>query len=188
METLRPVSAYFVEEEGQYECFFVFNLDFVKLLEPLFPGLDASFYVTPVMNADEFQALGDPRGGREPTVGNTDLVTDLSPEAKLRETVQDHWNPEWPYVTTQREREQRARKTLGEGKAPVEGAADEACSLEEPLRGSNRPNDRGWVEVKKPNSWRRDAELESMARKARAPNSRLVSAHPPPSSRSSIRR
>ena len=117
METLRPVSAYFVEEEGQYECFFVFNLDFVKLLEPLFAGLDASFYVTPVMNADEFQALGDPRGGREPTVGNTDLVTDLSPEAKLPERLKP-LEPEWPYVTTQREREQRARKTLGEERRP----------------------------------------------------------------------
>ena len=28
-----------------------------------------------------------------------------------------------------------------------------------------RPNDRGWVKVKNPNYWRRDAEREAMARK-----------------------
>jgi bifunctional non-homologous end joining protein LigD len=28
-----------------------------------------------------------------------------------------------------------------------------------------RPNDRGWVKVKNPNYWRRDAELEAMTRK-----------------------
>ena len=28
-----------------------------------------------------------------------------------------------------------------------------------------RPNDRGWVKVKNPNYWRRDAEIEAMARK-----------------------
>ena len=36
-----------------------------------------------------------------------------------------------------------------------------------------RPNDRGWVKIKNPNYWRRDAEREAMARKherwARAP-------------------
>ena len=114
MQTLRPESAYFVEEEGQYECFFVFNLDFVRLLEPLFPGLDASFHVTPVMNAAEFKALGDPRGGGESTVGEADLVTDLSPEANKSPERLKPLEPEWPYVTTQREREQRARKLLGE--------------------------------------------------------------------------
>ena len=28
-----------------------------------------------------------------------------------------------------------------------------------------RPNDHGWVKVKKPNYWRRDAEREAMSRK-----------------------
>jgi hypothetical protein len=28
-----------------------------------------------------------------------------------------------------------------------------------------RPNDRGWVKIKNPNYWRRDAEHEAMARK-----------------------
>ena len=46
MQTLKPESAYFVAEEGTFECFFVFNLDFVTLIRPLFPGLDASFHVT----------------------------------------------------------------------------------------------------------------------------------------------
>ena len=118
MQTLRPESAYFVEEEGQYECFFVFNLDLVKLLEPLFPGLDASFHVTPVMNAAEFEAFGDPRGGREPTAGKADLVTDLSPEANKPPERLKPLEPEWPYVTTQREREQRARKLLREERRP----------------------------------------------------------------------
>jgi hypothetical protein len=114
MQTLRPESAYFVAEEGKYECFFVFNLDFVTLLRPLFPGLDASFHVTPVMNAAEFQALGDPRGGDEPTVGKADLVTDLSPEANKPPERLKPLEPEWPYVTTQRERDQRAKKLLEE--------------------------------------------------------------------------
>ena len=114
MQTLRPQSAYFVENDGKYECFFVFNLDFATLLQPLFSGLDASFHVTPVMNAAEFQALGDPRGGNEPTVGKADLVTDLSPEANKTPERHQPSEPEWPYVTTQRERDQRAKKPFGE--------------------------------------------------------------------------
>lgn len=113
MQTLRPESAYFVEEEGKCECFFVFNLDFATLLQPLFPGLDASFHVTPVMNAAEFQALGGPRGN-EPTVGKKDLVTDLRPEANKPPEPHKPSEPEWPYVTTQRERDQRAKKLLEE--------------------------------------------------------------------------
>ena len=114
MQTLKPESAYFVEEEGKCECFFVFNLDFVTLLRPLFPGLNASFHVTPVMNAVEFQALGDPRGGDQPTAGKADLVTDLSPEANKPPERLKPLEPESPYVTTQREREERAKKLLGE--------------------------------------------------------------------------
>jgi len=114
MQTLRPESAYFVQEEDKCECFFVFNLDFATLLQPLFPGLDASFHVTPVMNAAEFQALGGPPAGEEPTVGKTDLVADLSPRAEKPPDRPKPSEPEWPYVTTQRERDQRARKLLEE--------------------------------------------------------------------------
>jgi hypothetical protein len=114
MQTLKPESAYFVKEEGKCECFFVFNLDLATLLQPLFPGLDASFHVRPVMNAAEFQALGDPRGGDEPTVGKTDLVTDLSPEANKPPERLKPLEPEWPYVTTQRERDERVKKFLKE--------------------------------------------------------------------------
>ena len=82
MQTLRPESAYFVEEDGKCECFFVFNLDFVTLLKPLFPDIEASFHVTPVMNAAEFeQALGDATGS-QPVVGESDFLTDIHPEAK----------------------------------------------------------------------------------------------------------
>ena len=114
MQTLKPESAHFVHEEGKCECFFVFNLDFVTLLQPLFPGLDASFHVTPVMNAAEFQALGDPGGGDERTVGKADLVTDLSPEANRPPERLKPLEPEWPYVTTQRERDQQAKKLVKE--------------------------------------------------------------------------
>jgi len=82
MGSLKPESAYFVEEDGRYECFFVFNLDFAALLQPLFPDLDASFHVTPAMNAKEFQqALGDTSPVRQ-AVEDSDLVKDLRPEAK----------------------------------------------------------------------------------------------------------
>lgn len=90
MQTLRPESAYFVQEEGKCECFFVFNLDFVTLLQPLFPDLDASFHVTPVMNATEFQqALGDVPG-RQAAAGEQDLLTDLGPEVR---TIPDQYEP-----------------------------------------------------------------------------------------------
>jgi hypothetical protein len=115
MQTLRPEAAYFLEEEGKWECFFVFNLDFATLVRPLFPGLDASFQVRPVMNAAEFQALGDARGGDQPTIGKAeDLVTDLSPEPNRPPEWLRPPDPEWPYVTTQRERDKRAKKFLKE--------------------------------------------------------------------------
>jgi hypothetical protein len=115
MQNLRPESAYFLEEEGKWECFFVFNLDFATLIEPLFPGLDASFQVRPVMNAAEFRALGDAPGGDQPTVGKAeDLVTDLSPGANKPPEWLRPPDTEWPYVTTQRERDKRAKKLLEE--------------------------------------------------------------------------
>ena len=65
------------------------------------------------MNAVEFQALGDPRGGDHPTAGKADdLVTDLSPDNKPPKRRKPE--PDSPYVTTQREREQRGKKLLEE--------------------------------------------------------------------------
>ena len=37
-----------------------------------------------------------------------------------------------------------------------------------------RPNDRGWVKVKDPNDWRRDAEIEAMQRSAKRRSRRVV--------------
>jgi hypothetical protein len=115
MQTLRPESAYFFEEGGKRECLFVFNLDFVTLLKPLFPDLDASFHVTPVMNAAEFeQVLGDATGRqpvagkREPVVGKQSLLTDLSPEA--RTTPGRDAPAEGDWVDTAPLDDQRAKK------------------------------------------------------------------------------
>jgi hypothetical protein len=93
MQTLKPESAYFVEGDGKYECFFVFNLDFASLLQPLFPDVDATFQVTPAMNVAEFQravgegppkqeVVGEPEVVAEPeVVGEPELLNDLSPDA-----------------------------------------------------------------------------------------------------------
>ena len=82
MHRLKPEAAYFVEEDGKRECLFVFNLDVPSLLKPLFPNLDASFHVTPVMNAAEFeQGLGDAKG-KQPLVEESDFLADISPVAK----------------------------------------------------------------------------------------------------------
>jgi hypothetical protein len=114
MRTLKPESAYFAEEAGRCDCYFVFELDWVTLLQPLFPGIDADFHVTPVMNAAEFQTLGSPPRGDEPTVGEADLVTDLRPEANKPPERLKPLEPERPYVTTQGERDLRAKKLLEE--------------------------------------------------------------------------
>lgn len=81
MQRLKPEAAYFLEEDGKRECLFVFNLDVPSLLKPLFPNLDASFHVTPVMNAAEFeQGLGDAKG-KQPLVEESDFLADISPVA-----------------------------------------------------------------------------------------------------------
>lgn len=81
MERLNPESAYFSEEDGTRECFFVFNLDVGSLVKQLFPNLDASFHVTPVMNATEFQqGLGPAKRG-QPFVEEPDFLADISPAA-----------------------------------------------------------------------------------------------------------
>jgi hypothetical protein len=88
MQRLRPEAAYFFEEEGNRKCLFVFNLDVVSLLKPLFPNLDASFHVTQVMNVAEFQA------GKQPSADQArDLLTDIRPGAS--ETQRPQAAPEW---------------------------------------------------------------------------------------------
>ena len=81
MQTLKPESAYFVEGEGKYECFFVFNLDFATLLQPLFPDVDASFQVTPAMNVAEFQRAVGEASPKQEVVEEPELLSDLSPDA-----------------------------------------------------------------------------------------------------------
>ena len=81
MQRLKPEAAYFYEVGGSRECLFVFNLDVPALLKPLFPNLDASFDVTLVQNAAEFEReLGEATGAR-PQMEKSDLLTDISPVA-----------------------------------------------------------------------------------------------------------
>ena len=42
------------------------------------------------------------------------------------------------------------------------------------LTSRYRPNDRGWIKVKNPNYWRRDAEREAMSRKHERRRTRLT--------------
>jgi hypothetical protein len=81
MQRIRPEAAYFFEEEGNRQCLFVFNLDVESLLKPLFPNLDASFQVTEVMNAAEFQGLGDEERRQPYAEKAGDLLTDIRPGA-----------------------------------------------------------------------------------------------------------
>ena len=82
MERLKPEASYFFEQDGKRECLFVFNLDMQSLLQPLFPGLDAAFEVTPVMNAAEFGLeFGNAKGG-QPSVANLEFFADIRPGAK----------------------------------------------------------------------------------------------------------
>jgi len=86
MERLKPEAAYFFEQDGKRECLFVFNLDVPALLKPLFPDLDASLHVTPVMNAAEFeQGLGDAKG-KQPLVEESEFLADISRVAPDKET------------------------------------------------------------------------------------------------------
>ncbi len=86
MERLKPEAAYFFEQDGKRECLFVFNLDVPALLKPLFPDLDASLHVTPVMNAAEFeQGLGDAKG-KQPLVEESEFLADISPVTSDRGT------------------------------------------------------------------------------------------------------
>ena len=81
MQTLKPESAYFVESDDKYECFFVFNLDLASLLKPLFPDVDASFDVTPAMNVTEFQRAVEAASPKQQVIVEPELLDDLSPDA-----------------------------------------------------------------------------------------------------------
>jgi hypothetical protein len=79
MDTLKPEAAYFFEQDGDRECVFVVNLDVAAMIKPLFPGLEPSIYVTPVVNAAEFQqGLGDEES-RNFFAQKSDLLADLKP-------------------------------------------------------------------------------------------------------------
>jgi hypothetical protein len=80
LDTLKPEAAYFFEQEGDRECLLVINLDVGAMLQPLFPNLQPSIFVTPVVNAAEFQqGLGDE--GKELFAQKSDLLADLKPVA-----------------------------------------------------------------------------------------------------------
>ncbi len=85
IQRLKPEAAYFFEEDGKRECIFVFNLDVVTLIKPLFPNLGASFHVTPVMNAAEFQLELTGEAAQRPDTNKPDLLADVSPTAPSEE-------------------------------------------------------------------------------------------------------
>ena len=81
IERLTPEAAYFFEQDGDRECLFVINLDVPAMLKPLFHNLDPSIYVTPVVNAAEFQqGLGD-EASKELFARKSDFLADLRPVA-----------------------------------------------------------------------------------------------------------
>lgn len=59
MEALKPEAAYFYPEDGKRTAIMVFDMEgswqLPPTLEPLFQGLGASVYVTPVMNGEDLQ-------------------------------------------------------------------------------------------------------------------------------------
>lgn len=59
MEALKPEAAYFFPEDGKRTCLFVFDMEgswqLPPTVEPLFGNLDASVYVTPVMNGEDLE-------------------------------------------------------------------------------------------------------------------------------------
>jgi hypothetical protein len=75
---LKPEAAYFFEQDGNRECVFVVNLDVAAMLRPLFPNLQPSIFVTPVVNAAEFQqGLGEE--GKQAFAQRSDFLADLDP-------------------------------------------------------------------------------------------------------------
>lgn len=59
MEALKPEAAYFFPEDGKRTGLFVFDMEgswqLPPTVEPLFGNLDASVYVTPVMNGEDLE-------------------------------------------------------------------------------------------------------------------------------------
>ncbi|GGK97833.1 MULTISPECIES: DUF3303 family protein [Streptomyces aurantiacus group] len=59
MDTIKPEAAYFMPDEGQRSCVFVFDMqdssDLPSLAEPFFLQLGAKVEVSPVMNLDDLQ-------------------------------------------------------------------------------------------------------------------------------------
>jgi hypothetical protein len=81
MEQLKPEAAYFFDQDGDRECLFVVNLDLPAMLRPLFPGLQPSIFVTPVVSAAEFQqGLGDEESKRL-FEQRSEFLADISPGA-----------------------------------------------------------------------------------------------------------
>ncbi|MFC4466199.1 DUF3303 family protein [Streptomyces xiangluensis] len=60
MDRIKPEAAYFLPDEGQRSCVFVFDMqdssDLPPLAEPFFMELGAKVEVRPVMNLDDLQA------------------------------------------------------------------------------------------------------------------------------------
>lgn len=60
MDRIKPEAAYFMPDEGQRCCVFVFDMqdssDLPPLAEPFFMELGAKVEVLPVMNLDDLQA------------------------------------------------------------------------------------------------------------------------------------
>lgn len=59
MDTIKPEAAYFMPDEGQRSCVFVFDMqdssDLPSLVDPFFLQLGAKVEVSPVMNLDDLQ-------------------------------------------------------------------------------------------------------------------------------------
>jgi hypothetical protein len=80
MDELKPETAYFFEQDGDRECLLVVNLDVEAMLKPLFPNLRPTIFVTPVVNAAEFQqGLGEE--SRQQFAEKSDFLADLNREA-----------------------------------------------------------------------------------------------------------
>jgi hypothetical protein len=115
MQSLRPESAYFFEQDGNRECLFVFNLDVPSLLKPLFPNLDASFYVTPVRTAAELeQELGQEGRGRP--MQTSDFLADLDPAQSETAGSRRDVGPEGPEQPAPSRPEDVLREPLGQAR------------------------------------------------------------------------
>jgi hypothetical protein len=59
MQLIKPEAAYFYPEDGRRTALYVFDMEgswqLPPTVEPLFQKLDASVFVTPVMNAEDLE-------------------------------------------------------------------------------------------------------------------------------------